>query len=317
MSSQTLGKQLLNSRARIFYAGAPAWVSGWVYDAQLPEIWITAAQPLPKDISLTIAVQIDMAAANFEATVLEVDTEESAHRKAPVFVGRGVSICQPKQYCYKLTIISGIRQQQNKQANRKALHEMNGSLVIDGTEEPILIGDISAAGAGIYSNNELPVGKLVELVCMPDGKAISIQATIQHCREVPAEATLYASGLRFTRVGRIEAARWKNRFYDAHLIPSRIQGGGETERSARSELEVFAQLPEDDRLERLTDLIERLIKVSQMERQIIIHNMEILSGSYKETMRAQVDVFARHEEELKIKIRDILETMKPEDIKIA
>ena len=246
MSSQSLGKQLLNSRARIFYTGAPSWISGWVYDAQIPDIWITSTNPLPKEVNLTIAVQIDMAAAHFEAVVIEVDTDEAVHRKSPIFVGKGISIPQPRQYCYRLNIVSGIRQQQNKQANRKALHEMQGALMIDGTEIPVLVGDISAAGAGVYGIQELPVGKLVELICTPDGKPISIQATVQHCREVPADSKLFAGGLRFTRVGRIEAARWKNRFYDAHLVPSRMQSDEEREKSSRHEFEVYAEIPEDD-----------------------------------------------------------------------
>lgn len=312
MSAQTLGKQLLNSRARVFYSGVPAWISGWVYDAQLPDIWIAASLPLPKETALTVSVQIDMAAAHFEAIVIEVDADESVHRKAPIFVGRGVSIPQPKQYCYKLNIVSGIRQQQNKQANRKALHEMQGSVMMGEAEIPILVGDISAAGAGVYSIEELPVGQLVELICMPDGKAISIQGTVQHSREVPAESTLYASGLRFTRVGRIEAARWKNRFYDAHVVPSRTKHG-EASNAQRGDVEIFAQTPEDGKIERLADYIERLVKVSQMERQIIIHNMELLSGSSKETIRAQVEVFARHEDELRDKICEILESLKKED----
>lgn len=311
MSSQSLGKQLLNSRARIMYTGGPGWISGWVYDAQLPDIWVSASNPLPKDTVLSVSVQIEFAAAQFEANVVEADTEEAGHRKSPIFVGNGVSIHQPRQFCYKLSVISGIRQQQNKQANRKALHEMHGSVIIDGFETPVIVGDISASGAGIFCNAEIPTGKLVELVCNPDGKSINIQGTIQHCREVPADGTLYSAGIKFTKVGRIEAARWKNRFYDAHLLPSRIQGA-EAAKAGKSELEVYAQLPEDDNVTKLAGLIERLIKVSQMERQIIIHNMESLSGGAKETMRAQIDVFAKHEEELRTKICELLKELQPE-----
>ena len=314
MSSQTLSKQLLNSRARVFFAGASGWISGWVYDVALPDLWISASAPLPQHSTLTMAVQSDRTSVHFSARLLEADREETLLRKAPVFVGRGATIAQPKQYCYHMTIVSGVRHVPNKQGARKALHEFQGLLQISGEEIPVQIADISTTGAGIYANLQFPVGMQVTLLCSPGETQVLLPAIVQHSRQLPANEALFATGLHFDGVSRIDQARWKNRFHEAHVQPSRNRRFAGAEIQPLPDADVYAA-GIIETLNQANDLLERMAKVHEMERHVLLKYVEelreMLEVAENENVRSQLDVFMRHGNELQSKLVECLDSLRP------
>lgn len=316
MSSQSLSKQLLNSRARVFFAGASGWISGWVYDVSLPDLWVSSQSPLPQNATLTMAVQSDHTSVHFSARLLEADREETLLRKAPVFVGRGATICQPKQYCYHLTIVSGVRHVPNKQGARKALHEFYGLIQVNGEEVPAQITDISPGGAGIFTSVLLPVGKVVNLLCTPDDTQVILPAMVQHSKNIPAAEPLFASGLHFEGVSRIDQARWKNRYHEAHVQPSRNRRFVGTEIHQLPDADVYAA-GITEALDTATDLVERLTKVCQMERHVLLKRLDELHEAAgmaeSEAVKSQIELFQRHEEELRLKLLETIDSLRPNE----
>lgn len=264
-----------------------------------------------------MAVQSDHTSVHFSARLLEADREETLLRKAPVFVGRGATIAQPKQYCYHLTIVSGVRHVPNKQGARKALHEFQGLVQVSGEEIPVQITDISTTGACIYTSVQLPVGKLLNLLCVPDETQVVLPAVVQHSRHLPAAEPLFASGLHFDGVSRIDQARWKNRFQEAHIQPSRNRKFAGAEIQPLPDADVYAAGITES-LDLAKDLIERIVKVNQMERQVMIKKLDELEAAFGVSdagaIRGQIDLFLRHEEELRGKLVETLDSLRPSDV---
>lgn len=248
---------------------------------------------------------------------MEADREETLLRKAPVFVGRGATIPQPKQYCYHLTIVSGVRHVPNKQGARKALHEFQGLIQVSGEEIPVQIADISTTGAGIHSSVQLPIGRHLNLLCSPDDTQVILPAIVQHSRQLPASEPLFFSGLHFDGVERIDQARWKNRFHEAHVQPSRNRRFAGAEIQPLPDADVYAA-GVTETLDAAVDLIDRIAKVNHMEKQVLTMRIEeltrLLGSKEIDPTSNQLETFVRHGEDLKNKLIETLDSLRPQNV---
>ena len=274
----SLSNQILNARTRVFYEGGTDWVSGWIYDVQLPKILIASFLPLPKDGSLSVSAQGDLTTITFNARVVGVDIEEVRRRRVPILVGGGVSLIQPFQCCYELVLTSGMRHAPSKQVSRKAFHQLAATIVTDSREVPVLIEDISAVGAGLFMRSELSIGRSVHLICELEGRPLTFPAKVMHCRQVPAEDVLFSAGLRFDQIGRVEAALWKNKFNSASSTPSRVQTLFDPSGGDQASLIVYADTYEESGEVRLQERFDELMRTIRTEHRIL--GDKIASGDF-------------------------------------
>jgi hypothetical protein len=279
---KAFSRDILNSRTRIYHKGSEALVVGWVYDAENFDLWIVVEDRLPLEEPLALTVQSDRASLVFNAKAIGIDERENSSRRAPILLPNGVSVVNPSRYCYHLEICSEIRKVVNTQAARKAVQDLYGHLITGGHEVAVAVYDVSVSGAGILTNQSFPPGAKATLVCRIDDMSVELPGEVRHSRRICPVRQVYLSGILFTDLGRITAARWKKQFHVAQTESSRS-------RSAPLDHDPFEFIPEEipKLLEPITGeladyaakLLQRLQRVGQTERRILLK--EVRAAAYE------------------------------------
>lgn len=270
--SKSTSKDLLNSRVRIYHRTTQASVSGWIYDLNLPDLWIATDTALPLSGLYVITAQSEGQTVAFNARLVVEDQEETIHRKTPIFMDNGMALPQPTQFCYQLAAVSEVKRTPNQQAARKAASDFKGLIEFNGNVLRTAIWDISKQGVGILTSEPLDAGHPIALLCDLDGEEFRLEGEVRHSRQVHAPKPLYLSGIQFGEVGRIVAARWRKRMDDLYQEPSRCRRSTEVSESA-NEIIHLSEVVEDtftqNLAEHASDLLERLRRVSQTERRLL------------------------------------------------
>lgn len=285
----------------------------------MPDIWLVTESKLPSQGVFTLSAQSEKTVVSFGARLVAADQVEMQHRQAPLFLTNGITIPQPSQFCYRLSVTSEIRRTANLQTARKAVIELQGSLDCSGSELQAAIWDISKHGAGLLTDRALQPYSTTTLMVDLGGDPILLPAEVRHTRLVAGSRPLYLSGLHFGSIGRIASARWKMRFEEAYVAPSR----------SRRPLELTQHLiPEsqnllvDDSLskglaEHASTLLERLQQASQTERKLMKRYLDDSwlkdRDSAEEAiaaMDAKLEVLRSYERELEDSLFKALDSLK-------
>lgn len=245
-------------------------------------------QPLQNAGALAITAQCDRASIIFSANLISEDEHEAALRAAPIVLGNGVALPSPKQYCYELQIASELRRSPNAQGNRKSVREFNGSVLIAGRIVPCAVFDLSCSGVGILTNKPLPAYSKTTFICNLNGAMIELDGEIRHCRKMNSSQPLFLSGIQFQSIGRVNSARWKMVFEDAVTNSTRSIESGATGSApegfydkveeSRPEHDLQGSIVHNDLADHATQLLQRLQRVSQSERRLLLKSMHAATG---------------------------------------
>ena len=295
-------------------------MSGWIYDLNLPDLWIATDTALPLSGLYVITAQSEGVTVAFNARVTAEDQEETIHRKTPIFMDNGMALPQPIQFCYKLSAVSEVKRTPNQQAGRKATTDFKGLIQYNGEIVRTAIWDISKQGVGILTSDPLEPGHTVSLLCDLEGEEVRLEGEVRHSRLVNAPKPLYLSGIQFGEVGRVVAARWRKHMEDLYMEPSRCKRSVEVTETA-CEVIHLSEVVEDTFTQNLAqhaaDLLERLRRVSQTERRLLKKHLvkSALSGTDAAdealaTMSIKLELLRRLELDLEASLFKTLEALK-------
>jgi len=313
MSSRSASKQLLNSRARVYHSGASGWTPAWLYDVKLPDIWISSAAPLPANSSLTLAVQCDNASIHFVAQLESTDVEEMNSRKAPIFMGNGATIAQPCQYCYRIVLSTPMRQLPNAQNDRKTVADLAGKVLRGDDEIPVIIWDMSREGACLHSSVQLDQGDDLRLCCEINRRELCLPMSVRYSRRLPASGPLFATGIYFDAMPRVDGAVWNARFQDAGSKPARapkqpapmVPTAPANVRGDASEL-----------LERASELLDRMRQINVTERRLINKHLRTPEFtdlvSIADSLESNLEVLGRYRRDLEVAILETVHSLHDE-----
>lgn len=284
-------------------------VAGWVYDFDVPDGWLLSESPLSIGEEIDLVIQGDLQSVKLRSRIVEVDHTETRNRRHPIFLPSGLAIKQPVAYYYRFEMLTPMRPVSNRDLDRKIVVPTEVRVSTPSQQLVAVLADVSENGARLLAPTPIEGCDLLEFRIEVDGQELEVLASSRYSRKAPGHEELFAVGLHFEKIGRIDAARWRKILAIARSEPARIEWNGPPEDSS-----VHIPVQADFDLRTIANkLLAKIQEVDRAEREYLLTALMLRSEEIDAEEMARVEaklaIMERHKRQFAENLASTIEVM--------